>query len=48
MAISFSTDFQNRDQYWDKILQGLSQIEEPKIFKVALCCVGDFSRVYGE
>lgn len=26
MAISFSTDFQNREQYWDKILKGLSQI----------------------
>lgn len=48
MAISLSRDFQNRDQYWDKISQGLNQIGEPKIFKTALCCVGDFSRVYGD
>ena len=26
MAVSFSTDFKSRDQYWDKILQGLNQI----------------------
>lgn len=47
MAISFNKAFEYRAEfYWNYLDSGLNMVQQPRIFKVALCCVGDFSRVY--
>lgn len=49
MAIAFNMAFKDKAAlYWDKLLQGLNLISQPRLFKLALNSVGDFSRVYGE
>lgn len=49
MAITFNKAFEPRtEKYWGYLEAGLEQISQPRTFKTALCCVGDFSRVYVE
>jgi hypothetical protein len=48
MAIAFNRAFEVKSHgYWKQIVNGLGLMQQPKVFKVALCCAGDFSRVYG-
>jgi hypothetical protein len=47
MAITFNKAFEPKtENYWMYIQSSLDQISQPRTFKAALCCVGDFSRVY--
>jgi|JI10StandDraft_1071094.scaffolds.fasta_scaffold2322682_2 hypothetical protein len=49
MAITFNKAFEPRtEKYWSYLEAGLEQISQPRTFKVALCSVGDFSRVYAD
>lgn len=49
MAITFNNAFLSKtEKYWTYIESSLEQITQPATFKAALCCVGDFSRVYQE
>lgn len=49
MAITFNKGFEPKtEKYWTYIENSLDQITQPRTFKTALCCVGDFSRVYNE
>lgn len=48
LAITFHRGFLSKSHdYWPHIITGLTLIQQPKVFKVALCAAGDFSRVYG-
>lgn len=48
MAIALNKGFeQYSKKYLNHAMAGLQLIQEPKVFKVALCCIGDFSRTYG-
>jgi hypothetical protein len=48
MVISYTKGFQNRDKYWQHLNNALTRVGEPRVFRAALCCIGDYSRIYTE
>ena len=47
MAVSFHKGFESRsEKYWPILEAGLNSTTQPRTFKIALCSIGDYSRVY--
>lgn len=49
LVVVFNKSFQRyAEKYWPHVLHGLEALNQPKVFRASIQCVGDYSRVYSD
>lgn len=49
LVVVFNKNFQrSAEKYWPHVMHGLEALNQPKVFRASLQCVGDYSRIYAD